>query len=96
MNRRDFLTGLFGAAVVATLPITKALSLPTHQAFIDAVLEVQSQAWMNFLAYGCAAIESIEDFPYVRSVPLNEIYTTPDKFQIIKMSNNGLLNRDEA
>lgn len=73
MNRRQFLTRLFGAAAVATLPALPRLSAgTTTEAWVRAVLMVQQDLLADLVIFGTAALEPCEEFPFVRNVDLSK------------------------
>lgn len=68
MNRRAFLTGLFGAAIATQLPATKVLEVASTadwEAIMQAVLDQYVQ---DFMLYGMGAVRYIETFPYIENV----------------------------
>lgn len=80
MNRRAFLTGLFGTAAVAAfgpMPILEAKTSINWATWEAAVLQVYSDHFANLFIYGTAAIEHIDEFPFIRNVPLEELYPLP-------------------
>lgn len=77
-TRRQFLTGLFGVAVVAALPPMPALP-PTYtlEQWQLAVAKVWSDCMFDMLAYGTSATRPCKAFPFIECVPLNELYLPP-------------------
>ncbi len=81
MNRRDFLTGLFGAAAVASLGpaaiLDPAKVLFDRATWENAILQVCSDYFANLVLYGTAALQPIDEFPFIRNVPSEELYLLP-------------------
>lgn len=78
MNRRDVLTNLFGAAVVAALPnvpaIETTVSIYTLEDWRNAVIKVWASQMEDLIIYGTCAIRQIDTFPFIESVPVRELY----------------------
>lgn len=77
MKRRQFLTGLFGAAVVSALPNLPALeSAPliyTLEEWQEAIRKIWLAQWTDLIMYGTCAIRQIDDFPFIESIPFSEL-----------------------
>lgn len=77
MNRRDFLSNLFGVAVVAALPnlplIEAAVTTPTIQEWETAINRVWVASLSDLIIYGTSAIRQIDTFPFIENVPLEEL-----------------------
>ncbi len=74
MDRRSFLVGLFGVAAVAALPDVVALAEPTSEDWIKAIMEVHRKTLFDLTVFGQCYTQHIETFPYIRHVPLSEVF----------------------
>lgn len=79
MSRRTFLTGLASTAViVGTIPSLPTLTTTNaelwYKQWLIDLQPVMENAWVNLFLYGTAAYEQIDEYPYLRSVAVNEIY----------------------
>lgn len=80
MNRRAFLTGLFGAAAVASLGPLTALEKTKgfdNAAWEAAILGVYSDHFTSLVLYGTAALRYDDEFPFVHNVVIEELYPLP-------------------
>lgn len=71
MDRREFLIGLFGVAVVTAMPTT-ALSQPTSLEWEVAILNLQRQYLYEIVAFGTCMIQYTDAFPFVEIIPASE------------------------
>lgn len=74
MDRREFLVSLFGVATVAAIPDVVALSQPTSEDWLKAVMEVHRKVQEDLWLFGNGFSQYIDEFPYIRHVPLSEVY----------------------
>lgn len=72
MNRRDFLKGILGTAAVASL--TPTLMVEATPDWTEAIMPIYSDYITNVLLFGTGAIQSVDSFPFIRSIPVSEIY----------------------
>lgn len=75
MNRRDFLSGLFGTAVVASLAPAYVLTEAATQDWQLAVLPIYERSMFELRVYGTTVIKNIDTFPYIANVNLEDFYT---------------------
>ena len=73
MDRREFLQGLFGVATVMAMP-SLALSKPASLDWQAAVLEVYNKCQFDLMMFGQCYSKYTDEFPYIKHIPLNEIY----------------------
>jgi len=78
MNRRDFLKGLFGTAAVAAIGVSAELEEAFTQDWQAALMPIWMDYYNNVLIYGVGAITYTNAFPYIRSIPPQEIYLIPE------------------
>ena len=92
MNRRDFLKGFAGTAgVVVAGAIPIGLLEPVvdgpqvfSDAWFSAIADVYSDHHYNVLTYGVGGLQHIDEFPYIKSIPPQDIYvdlSTPTTFK---------------
>lgn len=72
MDRREFLTGLFGLATAAALPNAAALSQPVTLDWEAAILNLQRQYLYEIVAFGTCMIRHTDVFPFVEIIPASE------------------------
>lgn len=80
MNRRAFLTGLFGTAAITALPVSAKVLEPTLTLGPDwqtAIAKVYANYMTDLMLYGTGAIRSCDTFPWIENVPLTQLYETP-------------------
>lgn len=69
MNRRQFLTRLFGAAAVAALPpLPRLLTNCTIEDWVRAIVVVQQDFICDRVMFGIGMLESCDEFPFIRTV----------------------------
>lgn len=74
LNRRGFLVGLFGTAVVAAAgPLPEMINTVDLSAWAKAVSEVYGKYISELLIYGTAAIRTTDVFPYIRNIHPSEM-----------------------
>ncbi len=73
MDRRTFLAGLFSLTGSVVVP-TSALSQPTTLDWQQAVLEVFNACQFDLMMFGKCYYKYVKEFPYVKHIPLSEVY----------------------
>lgn len=83
MNRREFLSGILAAGVVAKIPASQ-LTQPLMPDFSAAISKVLLEHMENYIIYGMSGIESIAEFPYIRAVHPSEFLLEDGVFKQTK------------
>lgn len=74
LNRRGFLIGLFGTAVVAAAgPMPTIVEPIDLEAWAKAVSTVYGKYISDAMIFGTSAIKFTDKFPYVENVPLDQL-----------------------
>ena len=81
MNRRDFLKGLFGTAAVAAIGVSAGLEEAFTQDWQAALMPIWADYYSNVLIYGVGVIKTTDEFPFIRSIPPQEIYLIPELYR---------------
>ena len=78
MNRRDLLKGFAVVAIAGTVPAALLIEETGPEIFFTAwwraAADELSACNTNVLIYGTGAIQYIDEFPFIRNVPLEEIF----------------------
>lgn len=89
MNRREFITGIFSAAAIASIDPRTLVPEATPD-WALAVCKVYNDYMTNILLYGIGAIRSIDEFPYIENLNPEDIRIDIDKYVVASNGNPSL------
>lgn len=79
-TRRQFLAGLLGTAIAASIPAA-ALEAATDNAWQAAIVKIYQTYMNDFVTYGTAAIGPSDTFPFIRNISPQEFLAIPEIYR---------------